>query len=104
MAFARRALAVSTLNRGHYGRRWGNSRTLLFGNQDDISALPLRIKEEVRMLVLSRKKEEVVVLSRLGCDDDIEIKVVEVSGGKVRLGIAAPADVKILRKELLGDE
>ena len=56
------------------------------------------------MLVLSRKKEEVVVLSRLGCDDDIEIKVVEVSGGKVRLGIAAPADVKILRKELLGDE
>ncbi|MCP4174984.1 MAG: carbon storage regulator [Fuerstiella sp.] len=55
------------------------------------------------MLVLSRKKEEVVVLSRLG-HEDIEVKVIEVSGGKVRLGIAAPADVKILRKELLGDE
>ena len=56
------------------------------------------------MLVLSRRKEEVIVLSRLGHEDDIEIKVIEVSGGKVRLGIAAPADVKIMRKELLGEE
>jgi carbon storage regulator len=53
------------------------------------------------MLVLSRKKEESIVISRLGQDEDIEIKVVEVSGSQVRLGIAAPEEYKILRKELL---
>lgn len=47
------------------------------------------------MLVLSRKEKEGI---RLG--DSIVIKVVRVSGDKVRLGIEAPADVVVLREEL----
>ena len=47
------------------------------------------------MLVLSRKLGETVVI-----DSSIQIVVVGVSGGKVRLGIEAPGHVGILRKEL----
>ncbi|MBP0962533.1 MAG: carbon storage regulator CsrA, partial [Oscillospiraceae bacterium] len=46
------------------------------------------------MLILSRKVGETVYLN-----EDIEIKIVEVSGDKVRLGIEAPKDVKVLRSE-----
>jgi carbon storage regulator len=48
------------------------------------------------MLVLSRKLNESIVIR-----DDVVVTVLEVSGGKVRLGIDAPADVKIVRSELL---
>jgi carbon storage regulator len=47
------------------------------------------------MLVLSRKEGERI---RLG--DSIVVTVVRVSGGKVRLGIEAPADMIVLRDEL----
>ena len=47
------------------------------------------------MLILSRKVGETLYIN-----DDIEVKIVEVSGDKVRLGIAAPKDVKVLRSEL----
>lgn len=47
------------------------------------------------MLVLSRKKEQVV---RIG--DDIEIVVVELRGDKVRLGITAPRCVPVHRQEI----
>lgn len=47
------------------------------------------------MLVLSRKKGESIVI-----DDHIEIKVIAVEGDTVRLGISAPADVDIFRKEV----
>lgn len=47
------------------------------------------------MLVLSRKKNEKI---RLG--DSIEITIVRVNGGQVRLGIQAPSDVAVLRQEL----
>jgi carbon storage regulator len=47
------------------------------------------------MLVLSRKEGEGI---RLG--DGIEIEVVSISKGVVRLGIKAPKDVLILRSEL----
>ena len=48
------------------------------------------------MLVLSRKKSESVVIN-----DDIVITVVEVRGDKVRLGIQAPREVPVHRKEVL---
>ena len=32
--------------------------------------------------------------------DGIEITITEISGDKVKLGISAPADVKVYRKEL----
>ena len=47
------------------------------------------------MLVLSRKKNESIVI-----DDKIVITVVEVRGEKVRLGIDAPRDVPIHRSEV----
>lgn len=47
------------------------------------------------MLVLSRKAGEALVIG-----DNIEIVITEVSGDKVRVGITAPGDTVILRKEL----
>lgn len=47
------------------------------------------------MLILSRKVGESMILH-----DDIEIIVTEVTGDRVKLGILAPKEVKVLRKEL----
>ena len=47
------------------------------------------------MLVLSRKKNESIVI-----DDRIVITVVEIRGDKVRLGIQAPRDVPVHRQEV----
>jgi len=47
------------------------------------------------MLVLSRKKNESIVIN-----DDITIVVVEIRGDKVRLGIEAPKEVSVHRKEV----
>ena len=48
------------------------------------------------MLVLSRKKNESIVIS-----DDIVVTVVEIRGDKVRLGIKAPRDIPVHRREVL---
>lgn len=47
------------------------------------------------MLVITRKKGESILLG-----DDIEITVVKVDEGSVKLSISAPKNVTILRKEL----
>ncbi|WP_027633898.1 carbon storage regulator CsrA [Clostridium hydrogeniformans] len=47
------------------------------------------------MLVLTRKKGESILIG-----DDIEITLVKVEDGSVKLAINAPKDVQILRKEL----
>jgi carbon storage regulator len=47
------------------------------------------------MLVLSRRERERI---RLG--DSIVVTVVRVAGDRVRLGIEAPSDVRVLRDEL----
>lgn len=48
------------------------------------------------MLVVGRKKGESIIIG-----DDIEITVVKVEDGAVKLAISAPKDVTILRKELV---
>lgn len=48
------------------------------------------------MLILTRKKEESIVIG-----ENIEIVVVDIEDGKVKLGIKAPKDIEILRKEIL---
>ncbi len=48
------------------------------------------------MLVLSRRKDESVVI-----DNQVRVTVVEIRGNRVRLAIDAPAEVKILRTELV---
>jgi carbon storage regulator len=47
------------------------------------------------MLVLSRKKNESIIIN-----DHITITVVEIRGDKVRLGIDAPKDVAVHRREV----
>ncbi len=47
------------------------------------------------MLVLARKKNESIVIR-----EDVVVTVVEVRGDKVRLGIQAPKEVKVHRREV----
>lgn len=50
------------------------------------------------MLVLSRKLNEKIII-----DEEIELTVVGIENGKVQLGIEAPKEIEIMRKELLED-
>ncbi len=47
------------------------------------------------MLVLSRQKDESIMVG-----DDVEITIVDVRGDKVRLGITAPRQIPVHRKEI----
>lgn len=47
------------------------------------------------MLVLSRKKGQKIIIA-----DNIEIDIVDIQGDVVRLGISAPAEIKIFRGEV----
>lgn len=47
------------------------------------------------MLVLSRKKYESILVG-----DEVEIFIVEIRGDKVRLGIEAPKEVPVHRREV----
>ncbi|QTD41183.1 carbon storage regulator CsrA [Sporosarcina sp. Te-1] len=48
------------------------------------------------MLVLSRKVNETIKIG-----DEIEIRIIEVKGDTIRIGIEAPKNVEILRGELV---
>lgn len=47
------------------------------------------------MLVLTRKKEQSVIIN-----DNIEVTVLDIQGDQVRLGISAPRNISIHRKEV----
>jgi carbon storage regulator len=47
------------------------------------------------MLILTRKKDESIVIG-----DNIEIKIISSEDGKVRIGIEAPRDIEIHRREV----
>ncbi len=47
------------------------------------------------MLALSRKKNEAIIVN-----NNIEITILEVKGDQVKIGIAAPKEVPIYRKEV----
>ena len=47
------------------------------------------------MLALSRKKDEAIVIN-----NNVEIKIIEIMGDQVKLGISAPKSVPIYRKEV----
>jgi carbon storage regulator len=51
--------------------------------------------EETRMLVLTRKPAQSIVIA-----EGIKVTVVSVEGGKVRLGFEAPPEVPIDREEV----
>jgi len=47
------------------------------------------------MLVLSRQRDESIIIG-----DNVQITVVDIRGDKVRLGITAPAEIPVHRKEV----
>lgn len=47
------------------------------------------------MLVLSRKIDESIIIS-----DNIEIKIIDIIGERVKIGIEAPKNVTIFREEI----
>ncbi len=47
------------------------------------------------MLVLSRQRDQIIMIG-----DDIEVVVVDIRGDKVRLGITAPKQIDVHRKEV----
>lgn len=48
------------------------------------------------MLVLKRKAGESLVIA-----DNIEIKIIEVVDGRVKIGIEAPKSISVMRKEVI---
>lgn len=49
----------------------------------------------INMLILSRKQDESIII-----DGNIEIKILEIEDGKVKIGIEAPKEIEIFRQEL----
>lgn len=47
------------------------------------------------MLVLTRKKEQSIIVN-----DNIEITILDIQGDQVRIGINAPKNISIYRKEI----
>jgi carbon storage regulator len=47
------------------------------------------------MLVLTRKTNQSIMIG-----DDIEVSILSVAGDKVRIGIDAPRDIAVFRKEV----
>lgn len=47
------------------------------------------------MLILNRKIGESIILG-----DNIEVKILDMQDGKIKMGIEAPRDISILRKEV----
>jgi carbon storage regulator len=47
------------------------------------------------MLVLTRKRDESIIIG-----EDIEITIIGIDGDQVKIGIKAPKNVEILRKEI----
>ena len=50
------------------------------------------------MLVLTRKPGQSVLIG-----DNVEVKIIDIQGDQVRIGISAPKDISILRKELMDE-
>ena len=47
------------------------------------------------MLVLSRQRDETIMIG-----DDVQVTIVDIRGDKVRLGITAPREIQVHRKEV----
>ena len=50
------------------------------------------------MLVLSRKVGQSIVVN-----DNIEVSILEIGEGSIKIGINAPKNVKVLRKEIIAE-
>lgn len=61
----------------------------------DVCIVPILSTEDPEMLVLTRKRDESIIIG-----DHIVITVVDIHEGKVRLGIEAPKEVSVHREEV----
>jgi carbon storage regulator CsrA len=52
------------------------------------------------MLVLSRKVGESVIIGELSSPDHVVVQLLAIDAHKVRIGIQAPADIRVDRKEV----
>ena len=68
---------------------------LVFLRRSEPSCTTHLIPGGLAMLVLSRKKNESIIIN-----DHITVTVVEIRGDKIRLGIEAPKDVTVHRREV----
>lgn len=50
------------------------------------------------MLILTRKQSEKIKIG-----DDIEITIIEISQGNVKIGVEAPKKIKVIRYELIDE-
>lgn len=57
-----------------------------------------------KMLVLSRKKDEKIIVKIPGVSDLVEITVVGIEQNRIKLGFEADPSVTILRKELIKNQ
>jgi carbon storage regulator len=53
------------------------------------------VKKEASMLVLSRQRDESIIIG-----DNIVVTIVDIRGDKVRLGINAPSEIPVHRREI----
>jgi carbon storage regulator len=79
---------------------YGIVHTSLSGAKFSIQQRTVRAQRDehqrgVAMLVLSRKKNECIIIN-----DNITVTVIEIRGDKVRLGIEAPKHVTVHRREV----
>lgn len=51
------------------------------------------------MLVLSRKVTEVICIG-----EDVRVRIIDIGRGRVQIGIEAPKNVRVIRKEVLSDD
>ena len=72
----------------------------MFGGLPTLISERTNKRMEAQMLVLSRKRDEKILL-KLSENEEIELTVVRIDANKVRLGIQASNSVTILRSELI---
>src|SRR5260370_33930678 len=86
-----------SISRSSPWESWGSKRHSRSRPSDkEGCALSLNNEEDFRMLVLSRKTTEAVVITQY----DIVLPILDVKKDQVRLGIAAPQDVRLYRRGL----
>ena len=74
---------------------WRASGRTLESNIRNIYDSKTSRQKELEMLVLSRQRDESIMIG-----DDVEIIIVDVRGDKVRLGITAPKSIPVHRREI----
>ena len=62
---------------------------------EGLGASFFQLSKGIEMLVLARKLEQTIVIN-----ENIEIRVLNIKGNQIKLGITAPVDVPVVRGEL----